>query len=152
MVGLFELHDGVVHLHEEQEFAEFVGLEVWGLRVAGEVAVEDLLLEDDLLEVEVGGEHPERDGLHQLLGFARHRTENIGDFLAEVLQFLQIFDGFEFFVEFHPLSAVGHVDLREEQFHVAVEECFVDEGKVLDVCFLSFGGTGVIIVVVVFED
>ena len=57
VVGLLELHHRVVRLHEQQELAEFVGLEVRGVRVSGEVAVEDLLLEDDLLEVKVGGEH-----------------------------------------------------------------------------------------------
>lgn len=85
VVGLLELHDRVIHLHEKQELAEFVGLEVAGLRVACEVAVESSLLEDDLLEMEVGGEHAQWDGLHQLLGLAGHRAENVGDFLAKFL-------------------------------------------------------------------
>ena len=121
VVGLLELHHRVVRLHEQKELAEFVGLEVGGVCVAGEVAVEDLLLQDDLLEVEVGGEHPQRDGLHQLLGFARHRTENVGDLLAKILQLLRIPYGFQLLVEVHALGDVGDVRGGEQRLDVGLQ-------------------------------
>ena len=90
----------------------------------------------DFLHAKSSSRPPDWHDHHQFFGLFGQFSESVGEMPSECVEFGLVPDGVEFLIDFHSLSAVGHIDLWEEQFHVAVEERLVDKGKLLDVGFL----------------
>ena len=127
VVYLLELGGRVVVLHKAQHRPEGVRLEVFGTGVAEEVAGEGVLLEQDFLEVELGGGQAQRNGLHQFQRLLGHRAEDVGDLFAEGLELVQVADGLQLFVEAHPLADAADVVGGEEGLDVGLEEALAAE-------------------------